>query len=676
MLSGKNARSIQTGLNQIHDGAELIGAVLVAAGVIDPEYVEESESEEAEGREAVLETASRLSQKIAYQTWMSTLHDGLETFTRSFCDFHYSDFYDLADPTVSSEDRRRTKIAEAIADIEDFLREHSKAYPQMGTGLGYYPYYDPHPHPTPLYASKEEEVTAIMAGSIADEIDRNAWRQKMWTVRSAVIEQYVALHQANVEELEKAGIAGEQGRTRAIASLIDDFVEMLKEMAADPPPAYPVPKTPLIAAEADKVEAEEPDAVAPEVEPEAEWDLSEGASIEASGIEFSTEFHLSSSIEASEADVEIQVEANSNLYPVQGTLFRIDEPSEMAPSVGPKLPLYVPREVAEKVLDVASLPLEASTSLVSHERQGTCGVMTRAEIAGSRFIVHGYLWGHNHADKVSQILAAADDLGMSMNANAKGRVAIVDGRKVFWITDMELLGGCILMADAATYQTTDFGEAIAASASVDDSSEWQPIAAGSGDDLENPNPETPEGDLNDMELQQIEAQMTAMSEAVVDLGGVVRDELRSLSGTLSDLRTNVDLLMAERNASIEATAARNQQQQTQQQQDVLVEAMADVITGKIQELQNSLPQLVRDEVSSLRNARGVPARATAPVTISAGAGATAPTLTPEQVELRNTEITLESLRAANSPDNQLRLKLTQRARELRVGLQAQGLAPV
>ena len=167
-----------------------------------------------------------------------------------------------------------------------------------------------------------------------------------------------------------------------------------------------------------------------------------------------------------------------NRRPLRGVLFPVDAVSEAIPAVGPGLPLYVPESVAvEALAQVPLLPLDAADELDRHAKNEIVGVMSCGHIqsnsAGGRdFVVDGMLWGWSQPGKVATIAANKKILGMSMNANAMGRVGEIDGQKVYILSKLQLLGANILQSSKATFKTTNLIAAQSATESILDEEKY------------------------------------------------------------------------------------------------------------------------------------------------------------------------------------------------------------
>lgn len=141
-----------------------------------------------------------------------------------------------------------------------------------------------------------------------------------------------------------------------------------------------------------------------------------------------------------------------------GILFPIEEVSDDAPSKGSSLPLYVPMEVARLVADSINnsegLPLDADNTLSRHNDKGIVGIMTKAQIIANNLVVSGHLFPYNNPELVAEIKAMKHELGMSINAIARGINDFIDGKEVFVLKELKPLGANILKAVRATWAKT------------------------------------------------------------------------------------------------------------------------------------------------------------------------------------------------------------------------------
>jgi len=361
----------------------------------------------------------------------------------------------------------------------------------------------------------------------------------------------------------------------------------------------------------------------------------------------------------------VEVSAGANHHPIRGVLFRIDEPSESAPSIGTGKPLYVPRAIAEQLLEkVNGLPLDADDSLSRHANDKIVGVMVKAEIIGNDFIVEGHLWPWNNRAKVSLISANNGQLGMSMNAYAKGRNEIVDGIETFWIEELDLLGANILFRDRATYRKTHFaaGSAerqapvtIAAGAIVEDALDAEsateegavPIEAASR------NSYPPNSEELEMNNTVIQSQLEAISRLLTETVGRLGEEIAEVRAEVLETESRLEGILAkERQEMKHIEASRRQEAEAQERQET-VAAIVEAVTRAI-------------------NPSGQPRRISTPL---AAGGASAPeknALPPDVVELLCERASLDAQIQASENDLQKQLALVDRKRDLNVRLSQMG----
>lgn len=358
----------------------------------------------------------------------------------------------------------------------------------------------------------------------------------------------------------------------------------------------------------------------------------------------------------------------TNRRPVEGVLFRIDEPSESAPSVGPGLPLYVPKAVAEEALStVSGLPLDAHDNLSQHANPEIAGVMLSASIQGNDFTVSGYLYDWSRADKVAKISANKEELGMSMNANAIGHEAEVDGRKVFWVDKLELLGANILFSDRATYRQTRLlsaGGADDTPTSPEGLSGTETPAAIAASSEDTPN--SSQGEDSEMPVDpEIKQQLDNLNKTVSDLTGMIKQDVmpvvQNVQTGLQSVQAQVADIQKERNDQQAAIAAAAQQQQQQEQQNQLINS-----------LQTAIKEAVTTEVSAAVakavNPGGQPPRRTVSLAAQAGAAGSGDVNSQQmqvQLQLASLEGQLTALRRNPSIDGVEEIKLVEKIAEIK-----------
>jgi hypothetical protein len=272
----------------------------------------------------------------------------------------------------------------------------------------------------------------------------------------------------------------------------------------------------------------------------------------------------------------LNIQNHGNRMPFEGILFRIDEASETAPSKGSTLPLFIPREVAERavdsVLQAEGLPLDADDSLTQHANNQIAGIMTRAEIRGKDFLVRGHLFPWSQKEKLDLIVANKDRLGMSMNARARGREAEVDGQKVFYIEELDLLGANILYSDHATYQKTRVF--ILGNAANEVAAE---IAATSYTSI---NKE--EEDMNTGEqLSQMMRTLQEISISTQQDSQKVQSQIEKMQEQIYRQETFLNEIQAERAKDQKEFQLSRTQEEKKREQEMMISAFSEVIEQKL-----------------------------------------------------------------------------------------------
>lgn len=289
---------------------------------------------------------------------------------------------------------------------------------------------------------------------------------------------------------------------------------------------------------------------------------------------------------------------NPNTIPLKGVLFRIDEPSETAPSKGSAYPLFIPRDVAEKAMEFVNaakgLPLDADDSFDKHANEDIIGIMTSAEIEGADFIVKGHLFPWNQKNKVGAIALNQNDLGMSLNGRASGNIVEINGSKVFHLSSLEILGANILLKNRATYQKTrlyPIGE-IAASAT------------------ENQTPE------DNMELEraigELQKTLAEISAASAKDAEIANERIQQLTKTVDAQQQLLQAIQAEREQSIAAAQSQTLAAQKAEEQNNLIAAITSVVQAQVAQQ--------KEEILNSINPRRSPPRITQSLVGIAAAG--------------------------------------------------------
>lgn len=401
--------------------------------------------------------------------------------------------------------------------------------------------------------TEQKEEGEVQAGSFKTDIQYLTWGDRLRKTLDTFFYRFDYLHNTadtylNFEE--------GQSRKQAQQELLNDLADVLSELSQDHPGA-----------------PQEKRSYAMSLSSEFEEDKAHL---------FAFDFPVERVAIAAESKVTNI--ADYNRRPIRGVLFRVDEPSEAIPSVGPGLPLYVSREVAETTLGcVCGLPLDADDSLSKHANKEIAGVIQSAEIDGDDYYISGYVWPWSQSEKVQAIAQNLDRLGMSMNAAAKGHKAEVNGQEVFWVDELQLLGANILYSDRATYRKTR----LVAAESLENGGVV--IAAQSEKNEDNKSSSVVVVDENQEEIQEEQmsqemiAQLSALStsfEKAMDTTSktqaLIQEQLASLQTQVNEVRGDLE----QRRAAIQASAAEQQREQERKSLVEAIQAAVDLSVAK------------------------------------------------------------------------------------------------
>lgn len=486
---------------------------------------------------------------------------------------------------------------------------------------------------------EEVEVSAA-AGSLSfqQEVQRRIWNISVDTICQSFVNRLQSNFNCDSNYWEK--LSGGKTKEEDAREALWDFVALMEIQISNPP-------IPSGMGYGLALSQEDPDVANKEVDVDDSTLLTK---------EFAISLSTQSLELESEDEEEVGIEASSgNRFPVRGILFKINQPSEGIPAVGPGLPLYIPMEVAiAAVNDVNGLPLDADPSLSRHANDNIDGVIQRGEICGDDFVVHGHLWPFNKPEKVQIIAQNIKNLGMSMNANATGRSANVGGIDVFKVEKLNILGANILFSKKATFQQTRLDSPLAIAASSDEL-ETYAIAASYDSETEDGDEEFSSDEtssLNEgttMDSHIILTQLQAMNQTLESVVDGYQREISDLRSELSDLNLVVSNFVDEKRSVEIAAQAQYRQEQKQQERQDLIDAVVAAVSQKI-------PQ-GRDRVVASQ-----PPRLTTPIAASGNGGNVLQN--PMQVQLIQAEAKLEALRGLNGSSSQ-RLQLIEEIKTLK-----------
>jgi len=442
----------------------------------------------------------------------------------------------------------------------------------------------------------EAPPSEIEAGQVGEELKNNAWQTSVSSALDTFRMRFMGIFRMTEAQIDR--YYGTQKDRNAIAQeMLNDLNDFLEKQIDGfpgydgemvmPPPPYPM-YDPMYASAA---ESQSQDTVTEEVQAQGEAQELE--------LEFKCEVH-----EIAAAAVR-SPRTMPNCLPIEGVLFYIDEPSECAPSKGSDLPLYVPRHVAEVAAEAINqsggLPLDADDSLACHANTHIVGIMTSARIEGNQFLVKGHLFPWSQGEKVQLIAANQEILGMSMNAQAMTRPAIMGGRRVSHIDSLDILGANILYAERATYQKTQARIAASQKDEQTETEETPSVEPSTFNEVAASHSSTE----TTMDPAQIEKYFEQMNST---LSGLADDNKRAIKGQeeLQARFTELSKVVGEIQAERQEVQAQRQTAQTEEQRkqerESLVQAMAEVIKSD----RDSLKTEILDAINPKRQ----PARIT------------------------------------------------------------------
>ncbi|MGA8529580.1 MAG: hypothetical protein WB622_07695 [Acidobacteriaceae bacterium] len=150
------------------------------------------------------------------------------------------------------------------------------------------------------------------------------------------------------------------------------------------------------------------------------------------------------------------VAGHPNRAPFQGVLTRLDEPSTKPPSGARGHRVILTRAAALAGLpSLLGMAVDYVPSWDGHDARRKCGIITEANVEGSRLLVAGYLFAKDFPDVERQMRqSAAGSMGMSWElADAH----VEDMRQEVWtLTRATFTGAAILLREKAAYRDTSF----------------------------------------------------------------------------------------------------------------------------------------------------------------------------------------------------------------------------
>jgi hypothetical protein len=145
-----------------------------------------------------------------------------------------------------------------------------------------------------------------------------------------------------------------------------------------------------------------------------------------------------------------------NRAPFTGVLTLVDEPSTKAPSGARGHRVILTRAAALAALpSLLGMAVDYAPSWDGHDARRKCGIITEADVSGTRLRVSGYLYSKDFPEVERQMRqCSAGTMGMSWElADAH----VEDMRADIWtLTRATFTGAAILLRNKAAYRNTSF----------------------------------------------------------------------------------------------------------------------------------------------------------------------------------------------------------------------------
>ena len=152
------------------------------------------------------------------------------------------------------------------------------------------------------------------------------------------------------------------------------------------------------------------------------------------------------------------VHGHPNRLPFEGVLTLVDVPSDRAPSGARGHRVILTRQAAEAALpSLLGMAVDYKAGWDGHDARQKCGIITSAEVDGTKLTVAGYLFARDFPEMEQKVREGADGkeaMGMSYEL-ADAHVA--DMHAQLWtLTKATFTGAAILLRDKAAYRATSF----------------------------------------------------------------------------------------------------------------------------------------------------------------------------------------------------------------------------
>lgn len=150
------------------------------------------------------------------------------------------------------------------------------------------------------------------------------------------------------------------------------------------------------------------------------------------------------------------VDGHPNRVPFEGVLTLVNSASDKAPAGARGHRVLLTKAAAEKALpSLLGMAVDYRPGWDGHDARRKIGVLTEADLSGSRLVVRGYLYARDFPEAARELEAHAPEaLGMSYEL---ADCRIEDMRAEVWkLTRVTFTGAAILLREKAAYRGTSF----------------------------------------------------------------------------------------------------------------------------------------------------------------------------------------------------------------------------
>jgi len=150
------------------------------------------------------------------------------------------------------------------------------------------------------------------------------------------------------------------------------------------------------------------------------------------------------------------VGGHPNRVPFEGVLAMVNMASDRAPAGARGHRVLLTRDAAEGALpSLLGMAVDYRPGWDGHDARRKIGLLTEADVIGSRLMVRGYLYGRDFPEVARDIEARPEEtMGMSYEV-ADARVE--DMRADIWkLTRVTFTGAAVLLREKAAYRGTSF----------------------------------------------------------------------------------------------------------------------------------------------------------------------------------------------------------------------------